>query len=392
MDRNPVKTLAILLAGCLVMLAGCNLPATNTPAPGLPPLTPSATQTATVTSNPEMVVERTYVSPPGLIWFEMVDSSQGWGLNQETVLRTEDGGENWYLTSLTGITDLPYRGKAVILNSQTGWVLEPDLHDFATGFLHRTNDGGVTWHESTTPFGWGELSMIDELQGFALVSLDAGAGSSSIAIYSTNDGGASWQLVYQIEPNSPAQGGIPFSGIKNGIAFRDAHHGWVTGSIPMEGAPYLFRTDNGGLAWNMQEIPLPMGHETDFIEVSPPFFFSAIEGTMPARLYGAQLETIFYSTMDGGESWNSTTPVPNSGQFDFFNTNIGVIWDGITLHATHDGGLTWATYPATLDANQTVAWLSLTSESGCLALIYEADGSTRLYRSLNSGQNWSPMP
>jgi photosystem II stability/assembly factor-like uncharacterized protein len=392
MGKNTNSILAILFAGLLIMLSGCNLPVSATPTSEHPTLTETITPTPTASPTPERTPERQYLSSPGLIWFEMTDATHGWGMNLDSVLRTEDGGEHWYVTGLTGILELPYRGRADFLDAQVGWVLVADPLDQTTGQIYRTADGGESWQQFETPFARGEISPLDDQQAFVLVNLDAAAGSSSIAIYQTSDSGTSWQPVYQINPNNPAQGGIPFSGMKNGIAFKDAQRGWVTGSIPMEGYPYLFKTDNGGLAWNLQDIPLPTGHEKDFIEPSPPAFFSVTEGVLPARLYGEQLQTVFYHTDDGGDTWYPATPVPNAGPYDFLDIRTGWIWDGITLHSTSDGGVTWSARATDFDPAQQVAMLSLLSEMSGLALVFEPDGASQLYRTSDGGQSWSVLP
>jgi photosystem II stability/assembly factor-like uncharacterized protein len=392
MGRNSILFLAILFAGLLTMLSGCNLPFAATLTPEHPKPTESTTPTPTISPTPASIAERVFLSPPGLIWFKMTDARHGWGMNLDSVLRTADGGERWYVTGLTGIPELPYRGRGDFVDADLGWVLVSDPQNQTAGQIYCTADGGENWQRFETPFARGEISLLNDRQAYALVNLDAAAGSSSIAIFQTSDGGGSWQLVYQIDPNNPVQGGIPFSGMKNGIAFKDTQRGWVTGSIPMQGYPYLFKTDNGGLAWNQQDIPLPAGHATDFIDVSPPSFFSATEGILPARLYGEQLQTVFYRTVDGGETWVPTTPISNSGAYDFLDARMGWIWDGITLHSTADGGVTWSARVTDFDPAQHVAMLSLLSDTSGLALIYEPDGSSHLYRASDGGHTWNVLP
>jgi hypothetical protein len=152
MGKNTNSILAILFAGLLIMLSGCNLPVSATPTSEHPTLTETITPTPTASPTPERTPERQYLSSPGLIWFEMTDATHGWGMNLDSVLRTEDGGEHWYVTGLTGILELPYRGRADFLDAQVGWVLVADPLDQTTGQIYRTADGGESWQQFETPF------------------------------------------------------------------------------------------------------------------------------------------------------------------------------------------------------------------------------------------------
>src|SRR5436305_271086 len=53
-----------------------------------------------------------------------------------------------------------------------------------------------------------------------------GAGSESVDIFHTTDSGQTWSKIASTE--NPASG-LPRVGLKSGISFRDAMHGWATG-------------------------------------------------------------------------------------------------------------------------------------------------------------------
>ncbi|MGL4596889.1 MAG: T9SS type A sorting domain-containing protein, partial [Bacteroidia bacterium] len=122
---------------------------------------------------------------------DMVTDSIGFaGANTGKIIKTIDGGENWFLSSLGGyghVLDIFF------LNKDTG---------FTTGgnsWIQKTTDGGATW------------SLIPIMNSFfypsSVLFLNADTGfvvgrtiSSPLAgeIYKTTDGGATWNNVYPI--------------------------------------------------------------------------------------------------------------------------------------------------------------------------------------------------
>ena len=147
--------------------------------------------------------------------------------------------------------------------------------DFINGTLEITTDGGSTWSSVAVPFAGGQIDFINKKTGFILVGRGAAAGSQAVDIYSTEDGGATWNQVYSMVPGAGENvNTLPFSGQKSGFAFLDNSHGWVGGSIPMDGYVYLFASSDGGHVWVKQDVALPVGYETAMTEVGSAKFFS----------------------------------------------------------------------------------------------------------------------
>ena len=70
-----------------------------------------------------------------------------------------------------------------------------------SGLLYRTGDGGLTWTVYPVSFGGGDLTFIDDKNGWMMASLGVAAGSMAVAIYQTDDGGATWTQTYTNDPN-----------------------------------------------------------------------------------------------------------------------------------------------------------------------------------------------
>lgn len=163
--------------------------------------------------------------------------------------------------------------------------------------------------------------------------------------YKTNDGGKSWQVVYQ-----DSKQGLFFNSLK----FADAKNGLVV-SDPIDGKFFVLRTENGGDTWQrILDIPNVMEGEANFAASN-----TCIEFLPSGKAWiasGGKAARIFYSE-DYGKSWEVTkTPIirglVSSGIFSvsFKSEKEGVIVGGIydqpelntnIAAYTFDGGVNW---------------------------------------------------
>ncbi len=358
-------------------------PATETPAPAEPTLTPVPKETQTPPVAP------LGASATQLISIAMQDEESGWGLGETKVYRTTDGGARWADVTPPGLPASQAMLRGFFLDQASAWVIAPDPQNQAAGSLFRTQDGGATWQSSATYFGSSQLQFLDQQNGWALFVPGAAAGSAVAEIYRTVDGGATWTKVYAIDPQAgDLPGGLPFSGMKSGLAFLDASRGWVTGSEPVEKYAWLFMTEDGGKTWQHQELALPAGHENDMLSIDPPRFFTPQDGLLPVALYAQALSRVFYRTQDGGKTWSSTTPVESNGVYDFISFQEGWVWDGKTLQVTKDGGQTWTALTPNLDLSGSLVQIDFASRTTGWALAMDANGNGQLYKTEDGGENW----
>jgi photosystem II stability/assembly factor-like uncharacterized protein len=412
-NRIIVKLIVILtgvslLSGCIpgaapetavpaaTLRPATDRPATDTPAPALPTETlalPEPTQTTgpevTETAGPQEPQAPAPATPggpaPRLLQIAMIDEQKGWGLGEGQVLRTEDGGASWQDVAPPGVAGS--LGSSFFLDAATGWVLFPDPADFNRGTLYMTGDGGQRWESAETPFGPARLQFLDAQSGWALFVAGAAAGSAPADIFHTTDSGRTWTKVYGIDPAQEDPDGLPFSGMKNGLAFVDETHGWVTGSVPMEGYAWLFRTEDGGQTWQQQPLALPDAYANAMLSIDPPRFFSPQAGILPVLLSAETPAWVFYTTLDGGATWTATTPVAG-GLYDFISPQEGRVWDGKLLQATKDGGLTWTPLETNVDLTGLLAQLDFVSGTTGWALAMDAEGNTMLYKTVDGGESW----
>lgn len=335
-------------------------------------------------------VQLPVVEFPQLTRFHFFNENDGWGVTESQIVRTTDGGSQWY----DATPDVPGQfGYApyYFLDPLTIWTVLP-AEDYLTGTLHHSADGGSTWQAQPVPFAHASLQFLDSLQGFALAALGAGAGSEAVALYSTTDGGTTWDRVFINDPTVPgANDSLPLGGQKHGFSFLDSARGWVGGSIPMDNYIYLYRTMDGGSTWNEVGLALPAGYESAQTGNSGPEFFQNGQGVLVVNLVmpaDPGLATVVYRTEDGGESWLPGQVIPSGRPAHFINFLEGFAWGGGEFFVTHDAGQSWDSFMPGEDftallgsfefINSQVGWVLTTNEA--------SDPS--LYKTIDGGASW----
>jgi len=247
---------------------------------------------------------------PGAIDF--VDRQHGWllmkqdgslqtpGADMMAVYGTADGGASWKKLSETDTSGLPdhlpqacSKTQLVFLNATTGWI-QGGCGAGGGYFLYVTRDGGGNWTAvalrvpqlGTTSCDCSieSLRFWDKQHG-ALVLNGAyqdARGYAQNFLYTTTDGGRSWQLGPLLPTNA-------FS-----VFFLDATHGWTLNAK----ANTLLFTGDGGQHWSTAgTIPSNSnGVVTDFQFVS-----AQVGWTFGADSRGLPILT----TVDGGQTWTT---------------------------------------------------------------------------------------
>lgn len=328
---------------------------------------PSASAVTTATAQSSAASPTSSEASGPLDSFQMINETQGWGIANRSVLRTDNGGKSWSNITPKGIeaivSTIPAQGlgsfnlKGAFLDAQTAWIAAPGLDRIT---LFRTTDGGRTWQatdlavptpQQAYPIDLISLTVLNAETGWLLRSTGMAAGQGFVELYQTQNSSATWHLIAEAKETASGEiGSISSGGQKSGVSFRDTVHGWLTGHS-MGNAIYVYRTKDGGLTWNSQELSIPNGYtaEGGSAQSYPATFFDDQKGLMPIYL-GATTPSInvsFYFTPDGGESWSPTTPLRSStNDFDWSWSDAShgfVAEDGTgILYSTSDGGETWS--------------------------------------------------
>jgi len=348
--------------------------------------------TATALSATLVEINAPRVENPAIVSLHMFDEKNGWGMTGSAVLRTNDGGSTWYNVSPSGETVFGYAPATSFLNMNRAWFLIADAVDpLGSGILYGSDDGGITWTASKTPFGSADMTFIDPKNAWAMVSLGVGAGSMGVAIFRSEDGGASWTQVFTndlaLENGSED---LPLSGIKNHLTPLDTKTAWVSGVVYAPETVYLFKTMDGGISWVEQDLPpAPDMQGADLSIDAGLMFLSAQDGILPVRYFsGESYQTAFYASKDGGQSWEFLSSMPGSGAVDFFSPSDGFFWDGGQFFVTADRGATWTSVTPDVLFGETFSGMEFVNTRTGWVWTYDPTGRYGLFITRDGGSTW----
>jgi photosystem II stability/assembly factor-like uncharacterized protein len=331
----------------------------------------------------------------------MLDQMSGWALTQQAVLKTNDGGLHWRNVSPSpnplATIKTQNQVSAAFHDSNHVWVVIPPLANGSasnTIIIMRTIDGGMSWFTSTIidPGAVGTFvpDFINLNEGWLGVDTGAAAGSESVDIFHTMNGGATWSKIATTGMSYTSPSGFSLSGDKNGLSFKDAQTGWATAYTAATDRPWLFVTHDGGHTWQAQTIPTLAGVSNAAYETTPPVLFGNY-GILPIHISTASGQGYdYYITHNGGQSW-SPTILTNFDVADSYvvDAQHGWAYNGALLYATGDAGYHW-TQVATL--TQPIGALSFIDTDNGWA-IGPLDGNLGLlFRTSDGGYTWQQIP
>ena len=225
---------------------------------------------------------------------DLLTADVGWAIINNRLRWTTDGGGAWQdITPVAGtiLQDV------LFLNTSDGWAISAEVDGSGLVeelYLSSTTDAGQSWQ--TVVFDAFDLSQgvagvyldfVDSQSGWVVVRLPSSANFSFGQLFQTTDGGVSW-----------TQLDVPLGEPVNFITDED---GWVAGG---PAGDELWVTRDGGATWDPQIVAAkPPGG--GYLVYHLPTFSNALEGILPVvvnELPDSWVE--FYSTSDGGDTWN----------------------------------------------------------------------------------------
>jgi photosystem II stability/assembly factor-like uncharacterized protein len=296
----------------------------------------------------------------------------GWraGENGE-IFKTTDGGTTW-MRQNSGITAAITSIR--FLDESTGWAAG------SYGALLRTTDGGTTWNVSKVGDGQYPgneatgLTVVDAKTLFLGRSLSAG-GNYYGTMYSSKDGGLSWQLISPL-PYVITSTGKLWSWQTNvlsvskdgGLTYATS----LTAKAPVAG--YYFDGTNLWVQDDQRAVA-----------------YTRATGFDNTTYRWNSVETL-YITLDGGSSW-STVELPNTGNTFGLQRVLSLSADGKTLVAnvngglsrSSDGGQTWTSFAGPTTAFYNISYATL--GNGDLV----ATSFNGLWLSKDGGQAWTRL-
>jgi photosystem II stability/assembly factor-like uncharacterized protein len=325
----------------------------------------------------------------------MVNKTTGWIIRNNKVLRTVNGGVNWidvspYSSSKTN--DNQPIVSTCFYDSNTAWAtVGTDLNDGNNLSVYHTTDGGEYWIKALLPTmeqwegtGRENISFIDSLNGFILVTSLPALGQMDKSIYKTNDGGKSWLRIGNITDK--------IASYPTGMTFKNNKEGWITSSNHGQDFILTFKTDDGGYSWHKENLQMAYEYKDYYTNSFQPVFFSNEKkiGILPIEYVKEESRFMIpYITKDGGSSWSvPKNPVNYTfSNYDFFNEKQwwAVGYKDNKLYETSNSGDSWQAIP------QDKVFKGIKTLDFVTNQIGWAIGDDFFIKTIDGGKNWSKV-
>ncbi len=395
-----------LILWALIVAACSTPPTTSTPSPSETPAVQPVESTATQppeiptqipNTSSQAAIDAPLIEAPSLVELDMLNETDGWAVTETQIVRTNDGGVTWYDVTPRAVEEASFAVGMFVLDNDHVWLQKPDYDKFPNGgTLYFTNDGGMTWETSTTPFSEGDLYFLDAKDGWMLASLGTGAGSNAVAVYQTTDGGSTWEQTYINDPNSAnSNDSLPLGGLKSDIVPLDMQTAWVSGVTYSPGEVYLYRTDDAGHSWSQVPVEIPVGAENSELGINKDQmeFVSREDGFFVLHIAGDSMQSAVYATHDSGDTWTLTpTIVDGVGESRFLSAREIVMYNGEQFYVSSDAAKTWSTVSPDVVFGESFANMEFANISTGWVITVDSTTSHRsLYKTTDGGTTWFPV-
>ena len=278
----------------------------------------------------------------------MINKQFGWALTQDSdgidhIIRTADGGYSWRDITPPQPIDpgySRYRAEVNFSNPNIGWASFE-----GSNLIWSTLDGGINWNVQQLEFEsflGNMLVSLDPNQVWLFQYLEGGMQKVYTALFHSKNG-QSWTKLLDPYTDTSIQG---FD--KTGADFVNPEYGWLTRDFRGVAVYlFLDITYDGGLTWQNLEMPAPPSDPDAFSTCACGLYDPAVVNTAigSARLSCVcyvndvtLIKNYLYRTIDGGAAWDIQSMPGSELHFISGQTFYAT---GREIYRTSDSGKNW---------------------------------------------------
>jgi photosystem II stability/assembly factor-like uncharacterized protein len=240
--------------------------------------------------------------PSGDVGYAIETETHNGGSISTMLVETQDGGVSWRLVTFFALNKLNYPYGVNCVDQDVVFVAaEPGASQdpFPVQHIFRTIDGGRSWAQILLPqdaFGTVTMSWLSASDGYALATLQPGAGNQPKTLYLTVNGGRSWAVrstTGKLGDQMAANSGLPMGGYAAGLSFYPDGVGYLG-----EGRGFVYKTTDGGKTFKAISSYSDSNTVPDFLDQKTGHLISG--------------DSLLYTT-DGGAAWTQLWPSKTNG-------------------------------------------------------------------------------
>jgi len=310
--------------------------------------------------------------PSDLTSFKAIDTNNVWAWQFKSfspsglkLFKTNNGGKSWTKVTIPAELFPKTNGKGeellpafYFLNTKTIYIMEVEGSNL---IVLKTNDGGNHWNKYISKVAEyahfvSAVHFVNPDKGYIIALSEGGAGQQTKYLYSTSDGGKTWnklKVTDNVSPDLPS--GLSLVEGPITMNFIDSDRGIILIAGFLSPVITMYSTTNGGKSFEKKTLPVPPQYEKYCVTFLSQPVFSNNQGIFVSLFYRHNdvkeiSQPVIYKSTDYGNVWipfiakgfnEASADIKGLPMF-FLDPNYGRTILHSNLYATKDGGKVWS--------------------------------------------------